>query len=105
MMYESEMNEEIETEIEKEPGASRSVSGGETLNSVTSVKEFENKNEREDFVIQATLITKTLTELLEKTKQIEALIIQEIRSMVSETDFYNPDQENIQRPKKRKKTH
>jgi hypothetical protein len=34
-----------------------------------------------------------LQEMLEKTKKIENIIIQNIRSQVSETDFYQPDLE------------
>jgi len=49
--------------------------------------------DREDFAIKSSLILMELQEMLEKTKKIENIIIQNIRSQVSETDFYQPDLE------------
>jgi rRNA maturation endonuclease Nob1 len=47
--------------------------------------------EREDFAIQSSLIQMELELMLEKTKKIEEIIRQQIRSHVSDTDFYQPD--------------
>jgi hypothetical protein len=49
--------------------------------------------DRENFAIKCSLILMELQEMLEKTKKIENIIIQNMRSQISETDFYQPDLE------------
>ena len=58
---------------------------------------------REEFANQTALIITELQEMLEKTKQIEAILMQEINPRVSTVDFYKPldETQNSQPPKKR----
>ena len=58
---------------------------------------------REEFANQSALIIKDLQEMLEKTKQIEAILMQEINPRLSTVDFYKPldETQNSQPPKKR----
>lgn len=58
---------------------------------------------REEFANQSALIIKDLQEMLEKTKQIEAILMQEINPRLSTVDFYKPldETQNSQPPRKR----
>lgn len=53
--------------------------------------------------MEAVLIRMELRKILGKIQKIEDCIIQEIRSQVSEEDFYKPDTEIEEPPKKRVK--
>lgn len=49
---------------------------------------------REGFAIRASLIQMELEAMLEKTRAIEGIILKEIRSSVSDVDFYKPGVES-----------
>lgn len=56
-----------------------------------------------EFAINTASLKEDLLVMLEKVKKIEAQLIQEIRSQVSETDFYKPDTDAEMPPKKKMK--
>lgn len=59
-------------------------------------------DDRESFAIQSCLIIRNLENMLEKTKAIEALLLQEVVNRVSETDFYQPlTTDSLEPPKKK----
>ena len=64
---------------------------------------MDQSTAREEFANQTALIITELQEMLEKTKQIEAILMQEINPRVSTVDFYKPldETQNSQPPKKR----
>jgi hypothetical protein len=62
-----------------------------------------NSIEQTQFAMEAVLIRMELRKILGKIQKIEDCIIQEIRSQVSEEDFYKPDTEIEEPPKKRVK--
>jgi cell division protein ZapA (FtsZ GTPase activity inhibitor) len=64
---------------------------------------MDQSTAREEFANQAALIIRDLQEMLEKTKQIEAFLTQEINPRLSTVDFYRPADEtqNFQPPRKR----
>ena len=64
---------------------------------------MDQSTAREEFANQTALIITELQEMLEKTKQIEEILMQEINPRVSTVDFYKPldETQNSQPPKKR----
>jgi hypothetical protein len=64
---------------------------------------MDQSTAREEFANQTALIITELQEMLEKTKQIEAILMQEINPRLSTVDFYKPldETQNSQPPRKR----
>ncbi len=63
---------------------------------------MENNNNN-NFSDESSAIKLQLQEMIEKTKQIEAQLLQEIRSQTSTVDFFKPDSSSNEPPKKRRK--